>query len=131
MRKSFHQIIENGRIRTGVMASKTGERNGAFHVQRRGTPDKLTIISSDGKWWNEERLPGEPWEHVSISTPDRCPTWQEMSWVKSMFFEDTETVVEFHVPKADHIKFHPFVLHLWRLTKSAFPMPPSICLGPK
>lgn len=39
---------------------------------------KLTVIASAG----------EGWEHVSVSTPVRCPTWDEMEFVKRMFFED-------------------------------------------
>ena len=74
---------------------------------------------------------GEPWEHVSVSTPNRCPFWEEMAFVKWLFFEDTETVIEFHVPKAEHINCHPFVLHLWRPTVTVLPMPPSECVGPK
>src|SRR5690349_6482303 len=31
---------------------------------------------------------GEGWEHVSISIPseDRCPTWEEMCFVKDLFW---------------------------------------------
>lgn len=36
---------------------------------------------------------GMPWEHVSVSLHDRCPTWDEMSLVKDLFWLPTETVI--------------------------------------
>jgi len=53
-----------------------------------------------------------------------------MAWVKSMFFEDEETVIQFHPPKSEYVNYHPFCLHLWRIVGEAFPLPPSICVGP-
>jgi hypothetical protein len=54
------------------------------------------------------------WDHVSVSLPDRCPTWEEMSHIKDLFFEDHETVMQLHVPKSEHINCHSYALHLWR-----------------
>lgn len=66
----------------------------------------------------------EGWEHVSISLPDRCPTWEEMSKVKDLFWRDDETVIQIHPPKDQHVNNHPFCLHLWRNTRAEQPMPP-------
>lgn len=76
---------------------------------------KLTIIAAVG----------EGWEHVSVSTPTRCPTWSEMEFVKRMFFEDHETAMQLHVPPNDHISCHPFCLHLWRPIGVEIPRPPA------
>jgi hypothetical protein len=46
-----------------VAAACVGSNNGAFRV-----PGGLRVIASDG----------EGWDHVSVSLPDRCPTWEEM-----------------------------------------------------
>jgi hypothetical protein len=72
---------------------------------------------------------GEGWEHVSVSTSTRCPTWDEMEYVKRLFFEDDETVVQYHVPVSEHINLHPFVLHLWRPVGLAIPRPPGWMVG--
>ena len=56
------------------------------------------------------------------------PNWAEMCWVKSLFFEDGETVVQYHPAKKDYINTHPFVLHLWRKCGEPFPMPPVECV---
>jgi hypothetical protein len=69
------------------------------------------------------------WEHVSVSRTTRCPNWLEMSYVKDMFFNDDETVMQLHVPKSDHINDHAFCLHLWRPTHQKIPRPPSFMVG--
>jgi len=73
---------------------------------------------------------GEGWDHVSVSLQYRCPIWAEMEKVKRMFFEDDETVMQLHVPVADHINFNPFVLHLWRPQNVEIPRPPGWMVGP-
>ena len=69
------------------------------------------------------------WDHVSISTASRCPTWDEMEQIKRLFFEDSETAMQLHVPPADHINNHPYCLHLWRPTHMEIPRPPPIMVG--
>ena len=69
------------------------------------------------------------WEHVSVSLnseKNRTPTWQEMQWVKELFWEDFETVLEFHVPKDKYINITDSCLHLWRPIGVDLPMPPSV-----
>jgi hypothetical protein len=68
---------------------------------------------------------GEGWEHVSVSLADRCPTWDEMQFVKEMFWRDEEAVMQLHPPKSTYINVHPYVLHLWRPTGGGgIPLPP-------
>ena len=69
---------------------------------------------------------GQGWDHVSVSTETRCPTWEEMDRIKRIFFKDHETAVQYHVPASDHINIHDYCLHLWRPTFKRFPMPPKI-----
>ncbi len=97
--------------------SKDGN-NGMFRVQIR---DKVfKVIASDGM----------DWEHVSVSRPDRCPTWEEMCAIKDMFWGEDDVVVQYHPRKADYVNAHPFCLHLWRPTKLEVPTPPPIMVGP-
>lgn len=65
------------------------------------------------------------WEHVSVSTPYRCLTWEEMCMIKDMFFNEDEAVIQIHPPKKENINIHNFCLHLWKLKKGKFPLPPS------
>lgn len=75
----------------------------------------------------------EGWEHVSVSCRNRCPNWIEMCWVKDLFWQDEELVLQFHVPRSQHINNNPNVLHMWRDTQnpSLVRMPPSIAVGYK
>lgn len=88
---------------------------GMFTIQmRNGAP--LLIIASVGMGW----------DHVSVSLPSRCPTWEEMERVKRLFFRDDETAMQLHVPPSDHKNHHPYCLHLWRPHNVEIPRPPSI-----
>lgn len=85
------------------------------------------------------------WEHLSVTLTtivtqqskkilkpvDRCATWEEMCFLKDLFWEVTECVVQFHPPMAEHISNHPYCLHLWRSTEKEFPAPDSIMVGIK
>lgn len=75
----------------------------------------LTIIASSGFGW----------DHVSVSTPRRCPNWTEMEWVKRRFFQDDATVMQLHVPIGDHRSLHPYCLHMWRPHQAEIPRPPA------
>lgn len=109
------------RVRTGFGSDESHGNNGAFFIpcRRQGVP--LKVICSDG----------EGWEHVSVSYPDRCPTWEEMSFVKSLFWSDDDCVIQFHPPKAEHVNNHSFCLHLWRPTGFNIPTPLSAMVGYK
>jgi hypothetical protein len=44
------------------------------------------------------------------------------------FWEDTETVLQFHVPRNQHINTHENTLHLWRQVGVEVARPPQICV---
>lgn len=69
------------------------------------------------------------WDHASISLPNRCPNWPEMSRVKELLFFDDEVAMQVHVPSADHINIHPYCLHLWRPHDGGIPRPPAEMVG--
>lgn len=72
---------------------------------------------------------GMGWEHVSVSRHDRCPVWEEMDYLARMFWQAHETVVQFHVPRSDHVNVHDRCLHLWRPTRKPVPRPPAMMVG--
>lgn len=55
---------------------------------------------------------GEGWEHVSITIRsnarkvERCPTWEEMCFVKDMFWGEDEAVMQLHPPKSEYVSNH-------------------------
>jgi hypothetical protein len=67
------------------------------------------------------------WEHVSVSVAEggRCPTWEEMCFIKDLFWDDTDCVMQLHPPKSDYVNTHHYVLHLWRPIFQPIPRPPK------
>lgn len=120
MRAKFPEKLERGRILKGSYGSSPGKPYGAFTVIGPNS-QSLAIVASDGN----DPIAKE-WEHVSVSLAHRCPNWQEMSFVKDLFWNEDETVVQFHPGKTDHINIHPNCLHLWKWCGGEFPMPPKI-----
>ncbi len=88
-------------------------------------PLPLRILASNGVGESPQ------WEHVSISTPVRCPTWDEMCLVKSLFWDDEDCVLQFHPPQSEYVNNAKNCLHLWRPVGFEIPMPPSDYIGDK
>ena len=121
MRHEPNLRIENFRIRQLPWTSEPGKNYGAFLYKG------LQIISSG--FADEHNAWAKGWEHVSVSRPDRCPTWEEMCKVKEMFWRDDETVIQFHPRKDKNINNHEYCLHLWKLASSEFLLPPDELIG--
>ena len=121
MRSVIPSRLEQGRIREGVLASDHHYgTTGAFLIMGpKGA--MLKIIASDG----------EGWEHVSVSCEKRNPNWDEMCFVKNLFWGEDETVLQFHPPKSEYVNFHPYCLHLWKPVGQDLLLPPSILVGPR
>lgn len=123
MKSKPSKYVESRRIKAGPLASNADfGNNGAFEIRDgKGTP--FLVIASD------ELL----WDHVSISVlgQQRTPSWEEMSFIKDLFWKDTETVVQLHVPREQHVNSSPYTLHLWRPQFSEIPLPPPIFVGVK
>lgn len=67
----------------------------------------------------------EGWEHVSVSLPRRCPTWDEMCLIKDIFWDEEECVVQFHPPRSQYVDTHPYCLHLWKKIGETYETPPK------
>lgn len=107
------------RVRTGPMKSddRSGN-NGAFLIQVPNGP-QLNVVASCGAGW----------EHVSVSTHYRTPTWDEMCFIKDIFWDSDDCVVQYHPRKADYINEHPYCLHLWRPIGKKIITPPTWMVG--
>ena len=116
MRPAPNALIEMYRQRVDGARTAVAGNNGYFLVPYKER--RLAVIAAD-----------ELWDHVSVSLPDRTPTWEEMCHVKSLFFTDDEWVMQLHPPKSKNISMHDFCLHLWRPHDQAIPMPPSWMVG--
>ena len=104
---------------------------GMFQVKTSGHPKPLRIITSRYREDDPEGPNNPPWNHVSVSLPNRCPTWMEMSHVKDLFFEPHEVAMQLHVAEEDHVSNHDYCLHIWQPVGLIIPTPPSIMVGYK
>ena len=119
---------------------------GFFVIPQQGGPDLRCQVAQ-----------GIGWDHVSVSTRLRTPTWEEMCRVKDLFFRDDEVAVQYHPAKADYVNIHPHCLQLFRPQTAdettavirdfqasgeplpkfrydqphALPLPPAFLVGPK
>jgi len=126
MRKRVELQLEDARVREGPMGSD--ERYGLTGAFRLISPKGMAlVVVSSGPDPTPE---AQGWEHVSVSGPNRCPNWPEMCWVKDLFWEKHEMVVQYHPPESEYVNLHPHCLHLWRHQTLPFPMPPVLLVGP-
>lgn len=121
MRDQFPEIVERSRTSSGLLSmTQPGEKNGLFVIAKNG--NLYICVISDGLGW----------EHVSVSlNRRRTPTWEEMCWIKNLFFKESETVIQYHPAKENYVNCHPYCLHLWRPLKAQMPCPDSLMVGPK
>jgi hypothetical protein len=99
--------------------------SGLFIIQKKGVL-QYRCLASDGL----------EWEHVSISiafpnknVPLRCPTWDEMCFIKKLFWDEEDCVIQYHPSKDQYVNRHPYVLHLWRPIGQVIPIPPKEMIG--
>jgi hypothetical protein len=130
MKKSFEHLSKF-RVREGVLKSTDAfERCGAFDIPFKNNLILIQVIATDGQ--SEEYQTN--WEHVSAKARIkgapiwRTPTWEEMCFIKDLFWDSNETVIQYHPAESNYINVHPAVLHLWKPTKEIIPMPPLECV---
>lgn len=108
--------LDEAELRTYGIAGDSG--NGMFKVYVGGK--SYFVIASDGGGW----------DHVSVSPAigrrSGCPSWDVMCAIKDLFFDEEETVIQYHPPKSEYVNNHPNCLHLWRPQKQDIPRPPKI-----
>lgn len=99
-----------------IYGHRGDEHNGLYKVKIGGRV--FIVIASNGGGW----------DHVSVhlKNKNRVPTWEEMCRLKDIFFEEDETVVQFHPPKSQYVNIHEYVLHLWRPQDGSIKTPPKI-----
>ena len=74
---------------------------------------------------------GAGWEHVSVSPMKKhiTPTWEDMCFIKDLFWYESEAVIQIHPTKADYVNNMPNCLHLWRCSYKEMVLPPRILVG--
>jgi hypothetical protein len=122
----FH-VPEDCRLRTHRQLGTDSSygNNGVFILHYR--KEELHVIASDDRDWPPELGPLK-WEHVSVTARNRIPTWEEMCFVKNLFWDLDDCVIQFHPPGWRYVNRNPNCLHLWRPIEFAIPLPPIQCI---
>ena len=117
----FH-VPNKFRMTKGRMGTTNADgNNGVFFIPfRRGmvTGGSMKTVASDGLGW----------EHVSISLPHHCPSWNQMCRIKNLFWDADDAVIQIHPPQIDYVNHSENCLHLWRKkgTNDFFESPPLV-----
>jgi hypothetical protein len=83
-------------------------------------------ISSGGLkviWSAAVELDGRAWLHVSVSRPDRIPSYSDMTRVKSLFIGDDRYAYSVWPAREAHVNIHERCLHLWAVLEGDEPLP--------
>ena len=119
MKKRLPVNLEKYRVdHPSYVIAEEGDIQGAFIIEYGNKRLKVISGCSDG------------WDHVSVSLTHRCPTWEEMNWIKNRFFEDEEMVIQLHPPRSIYINYGKTVLHLWRCWDQEIKIPPRWMMIP-
>jgi hypothetical protein len=74
-------------------------------TQRFTSPNGATVLVAveDGRW------------HLSISHPDRDPTWEEIRSARYALLPDEAQMALILPPKAEYVNAHEHCFHLWEI----------------
>lgn len=115
------KVPEEYRIKDGHMASDESFGNNGLFLIHFESYD-FNVIASDGM----------DWDHVSVSihgNPNRTPSWKQMCFIKDIFWEKDECVIQYHPPESEYVNNHNGCLHLWKPQKEKLPMPDAGMVG--
>lgn len=118
--KDFKEIFENKRL---SFIEFSRNENGECVL------GGFTVEPITNKRLNFKFTKTHGWEHLSVSMPNKCPSWEQMCFIKDQFWRDDEACVEYHPKKEDYVNNHKYCLHIWRPYEVELPTPPSIMVG--
>lgn len=125
MRDKPSDYLERRRVARGLTRSAPEDgNNGQFIIWRGGK--QLLVQASDGAGW----------EHVSVSVLNskKTPSWDDMCFVKGLFWAPEECVIQYHPPESNYVNGQGELgsancLHLWRPIAEEIPQPPPLLVG--
>ncbi len=83
--------------------------------------ETVSVIADNGISFPE-------WEHLSVSTSKRFLTNEEIHFIKDIFFNDDEIVIQIY-SKNNIVKSKKnYCIHLWKLKTEDIPLPPMYML---
>lgn len=114
---AFH-VPEQYRVTEGSIGSTSEIGNNGYFLVRASSGALRCVVSDELGW-----------EHVSVSRRDRCPTWEEMCFIKRLFWDAEDVVIQYHPAESEYVNVHQFCLHLFRPIGIELPKPPRYLVG--
>ncbi len=135
MRVDAYKKLRGFRVISGPIPSQEADgNNGAFRIPFTYDPHNVIIDKAvkPSHVFNVIVSDGESWDHVSVHVSIelravrtvRTPSWDEMCFIKNLFFEAEEACMQIHPPASRYVNHHPSTLHLWRSHNRSIQMPP-------
>ena len=95
---------------TGRMPPPGWKLNAKAHDGARWihTRDNRIVIASYKRYSD-----GKLWLHVSLSRPNRVPSYDDLVYVKRHWIGDDRKAIMVLPSKDEHVNLHPYVLHLF------------------
>ncbi|MCL2737580.1 MAG: hypothetical protein FWE17_01820 [Alphaproteobacteria bacterium] len=104
---------------SAVMPAMNSLGISAYRIPVKSSSVTLTVIVDENNGWDHLS--------VTVNTSDgdapRCPTWEEMCFVKDLFFTEEEIAIQYHPPKSKYVNIQEYCLHLWRPQNEVVPAP--------
>jgi hypothetical protein len=69
--------------------------------------DVMVLVSESVE--SDDRI----WLHVSVSRPNRLPTWADLRRVKDAFIGKDRKAIQVLPAQSEYVNIHPYVLHLF------------------
>jgi hypothetical protein len=119
--KKTTEKVDPYRIKVEKFASdESYGMNGVFKIPGPRGIYLLCIVSNGGGW-----------DHVSVerftekrSERVKVPYWNEMCFIKDLFWDSEEVVIQYHPAKSTYVNVSEGVLHLWKPQNATIPTPP-------
>lgn len=85
----------------------------------------LETPGADGGFWRNKKknmiviasiaveLDGHRWLHMSITSKNRIPTYEELTFMKKHWAGDVRKCIMVFPSTTEHVNIHPRCLHLW------------------
>ena len=86
-------------------------------IYKRDAPAPLLVIAEVAEY------AGRLWLHVSASSAERIPTWEELKGVKDLFVGRERLALQVLPPASEYVNINPRVLHLWSALEGPRPVP--------
>ena len=101
-----YSIWPDGEAPAGWVRFGSGEPFAEFRCKGR----RLCVASS-----LDTDEDGVAWLHVSLSLPNRLPSWQDVKMVKGLFMGPEVTAWQCLAPDSEWVNVHEYCFHLWAL----------------